>query len=108
MTGSNELLIVSILCVMGLLAFFKPILLYRGMKRGGEGVSPLNLFIMGAVYIVLSILVIKLYYQRNPLSLAFSIVLFLLGLWNIWFGILVRKLEKTEDNDDDSKPDNAQ
>ena len=97
------MLMLVILCVLGLLAFFKPILLYRGMKNGGNGVSPLNLFTMGAVYIALAFVVIKIYYAKFQFSLLFAIILVLLGLWNIYFGILVKKLKP--EPEDDAKED---
>ncbi len=108
MNGSNDVIVLIVLGILGLLAFFKPILIYNAMKNGSRGISPLNLFTMGVVYILLAVAVIKLYYARPHTSLICSIVLFLLGLWNIYFGFRLRKLKNAPkidsgDNDPEEK-----
>ena len=111
--ASNDILLAVVVGIIGLLAFFKPILLYNGMKDGrNKNISHLHFFIIGIVYIALSVLILKFYYAKNSLSLIFSIILVLLGFWNMYFGFLVKKLKPETENDpeeiepEDKKQDN--
>jgi len=105
--ASNDILLAVVVGIIGLLAFFKPILLYNGMKDGSnKNVSYLHFLIVGIVYIALAALILKCYYDKNKLSLLFSIVLILLGFWNIYFCFRVRKLQSAKVNDpDDEEPE---
>jgi len=99
--ASNDILLVVVVGIIGLLAFFKPILLYNGMKDGSNrNISYLHFLLIGITYIALSVLILKFYLTKNNLSLIFSIILVLLGFWNIYFCFLVRKLKPAADEKD--------
>ncbi|MFZ2655355.1 MAG: hypothetical protein WAX69_10555 [Victivallales bacterium] len=106
--ASNDILLAVVVGIIGLLAFFKPILLYNGMKDGSnKNVSYLHFFIIGIVYIALSVLILKFYYAKNNLSLIFSIILVLLGFWNIYFGLLVKKLKPGTDDAEEKESEDT-
>jgi len=108
MTTSTMAFIVF-LSLFGLLVFFKPILLYRNMKSGGKGVSFLNMFMTGLSYFAIAAV---LYFvarkgPENKILLTFSIILIFLGIWNIIFAFLIRKLNSKND-EIESRPEDEE
>ncbi len=91
-TTSTPFLI--IIGIMGILIFFKPVLIYHNMKSGGKGVSPLNLFMIGLSYFAIAIILYMMSKREpgNAYMIYPSIFLVLLGFWNLLFAYLVKQL----------------
>jgi len=102
----NGMVISVVAILIGALAFAKPVIMYNSMKnRISKSVSCLHFFVMGIVYIALSVGLLSFFYDKNRFAPLFFAIFFLLGLWNAYYGYLVIRLKKGNPDSDAEKPE---
>ena len=66
---SNNMIILVVATLIGIMAFAKPVIIYNNMKnRINKGVSCFHFFVMGAVYIALSGAILSFFYDKRRID----------------------------------------